>query len=57
LTLPRQRTTSSPGSPGFGTDLSAVLVILPGDLVFTATPDGVGAAPQPPKFLALGQAL
>ena len=37
--------------------LSASLPLLPGDVIFTGTPDGVGVARQPPKFLAPGQTL
>lgn len=32
--------------------LSAVCPLLPGDLVFTGTPSGVGGARKPPRFLA-----
>jgi 2,4-didehydro-3-deoxy-L-rhamnonate hydrolase len=38
-------------------ELSAVVPLLPGDLVFTGTPAGVGALRQPPRFLAPGQVL
>lgn len=37
--------------------LSAVLPLLPGDLIFTGTPAGVGAGRKPPRFLAPGQTL
>lgn len=37
--------------------LSEVLSFQPGDLVFTGTPDGVGMARKPPRFLADGQIL
>jgi 2-keto-4-pentenoate hydratase/2-oxohepta-3-ene-1,7-dioic acid hydratase in catechol pathway len=37
--------------------LSAVLALLPGDVIFTGTPDGVGATRQPPRFLAPGEVL
>lgn len=38
-------------------ELSAVLPLLPGDIVFTGTPDGIGATRQPPRFLQPGQVL
>ena len=37
--------------------LSSVLPLLPGDVIFMGTPDGVGIARQPAKFLAPGQTL
>jgi 2-keto-4-pentenoate hydratase/2-oxohepta-3-ene-1,7-dioic acid hydratase in catechol pathway len=37
--------------------LSAVLTLLPGDLIFTGTPPGVGAARTPPRFLKAGDVL
>jgi 2,4-diketo-3-deoxy-L-fuconate hydrolase len=37
--------------------LSAVLPLLPGDLIFTGTPAGVGIARKPPTFLRPGQLL
>jgi 2-keto-4-pentenoate hydratase/2-oxohepta-3-ene-1,7-dioic acid hydratase in catechol pathway len=37
--------------------LSAVLPLLPGDLIFTGTPVGVGAARVPPRFLRPGDRL
>ena len=37
--------------------LSAVCPLLPGDLIFTGTPAGVGVARTPPKFLAPGDVL
>jgi 2-keto-4-pentenoate hydratase/2-oxohepta-3-ene-1,7-dioic acid hydratase in catechol pathway len=37
--------------------LSAVLPLLPGDLIFTGTPAGVGAARVPPRFLRPGDLL
>jgi 2,4-didehydro-3-deoxy-L-rhamnonate hydrolase len=36
-------------------ELSAVLPLLPGDLIFTGTPAGIGMVRQPPKFLVTGQ--
>lgn len=38
-------------------ELSAVLPLLPGDVIFTGTPAGVGGARQPPRFLQHGQVL
>lgn len=38
-------------------ELSAVLPLLPGDIVFTGTPSGVGVARTPPRFLEAGQLL
>lgn len=37
--------------------LSAIVTLYPGDLIFTGTPAGVGAARTPPRFLAAGQVL
>ncbi|WP_040808147.1 fumarylacetoacetate hydrolase family protein [Nocardia concava] len=37
--------------------LSAVLPLLPGDLLFTGTPAGIGSALNPPRFLTPGQIL
>ena len=38
-------------------ELSGVLPLLPGDVLFTGTPAGVGATRQPPRFLQPGQLL
>ena len=38
-------------------ELSAVLPLLPGDVVFTGTPAGVGFTRQPPRALQPGQVL
>jgi 2,4-didehydro-3-deoxy-L-rhamnonate hydrolase len=38
-------------------ELSAVLPLLPGDVIFTGTPAGVGATRQPARFLAPGHVL
>jgi 2,4-didehydro-3-deoxy-L-rhamnonate hydrolase len=38
-------------------ELSSVLSLLPGDVIFTGTPAGIGATRQPPKFLRSGQIL
>jgi len=45
------------GVPQLIAELSAVLPLLPGDVVFTGTPAGVGIARQPATFLAPGQVL
>ena len=37
--------------------LSAVLALEPGDVIFTGTPAGVGAARNPPRFLSIGDEL
>jgi len=37
--------------------LSGVCPLLPGDLVFTGTPAGVGNRMQPPRYLQPGQTL
>lgn len=37
--------------------LSRICPLLPGDLIFTGTPAGVGAARQPPRFLEAGEEL
>jgi len=38
-------------------ELSAVLPLLPGDIIFTGTPAGIGAVRQPPRFLQPGDIL
>ncbi|MBI2709075.1 MAG: fumarylacetoacetate hydrolase family protein [Actinobacteria bacterium] len=43
--------------PGLVAELSAVLPLLPGDVIFTGTPAGVGVARQPPRFLRPGDTL
>jgi 2,4-didehydro-3-deoxy-L-rhamnonate hydrolase len=45
------------GVPRLVAELSAVLPLLPGDVVFTGTPAGVGVARRPARFLAAGQTL
>jgi len=45
------------GVPRLVAELSAVLPLLPGDVIFTGTPAGVGMARQPPRYLAKGQVL
>jgi 2-keto-4-pentenoate hydratase/2-oxohepta-3-ene-1,7-dioic acid hydratase in catechol pathway len=37
--------------------LSAVVPMLPGDIIFTGTPAGVGVARKPPRFLQAGETL
>ncbi|MCU1396401.1 MAG: fumarylacetoacetate hydrolase family protein [Ilumatobacteraceae bacterium] len=36
-------------------ELSAILPLMPGDVIFTGTPDGVGVARKPPRFLQPGE--
>lgn len=43
--------------PRLVAELSAVLPLLPGDVIFTRTPSGVGGARTPPRFLAPGDVL
>ncbi len=43
--------------PRLVAELSAVLPLLPGDVIFTGTPSGVGMARQPPRSLRPGQVL
>jgi 2,4-didehydro-3-deoxy-L-rhamnonate hydrolase len=38
-------------------ELSAVLPLLPGDVIFTGTPAGIGAVRKPPRFLQPGDVL
>jgi 2,4-diketo-3-deoxy-L-fuconate hydrolase len=38
-------------------ELSAILPLLPGDVVFTGTPAGIGATRTPPRFLAPGDVI
>ncbi len=42
------------GVPRLIAELSAVLPLWPGDIIFTGTPAGVGAMRQPPRFLQPG---
>jgi 2-keto-4-pentenoate hydratase/2-oxohepta-3-ene-1,7-dioic acid hydratase in catechol pathway len=37
--------------------LSAVVTLLPGDVIFTGTPAGVGVGRKPPRFLQPGDEL
>lgn len=43
--------------PSLVVELSSVLPLLPGDVIFTGTPAGVGMARQPRRALAAGQVL
>ena len=43
--------------PQLVADLSAVLPLLPGDVIFTGTPEGIGATRQPARFLQPGEVL
>jgi len=43
--------------PRLVAELSAVVPLLPGDVIFTGTPAGVGVTRQPPRFLQKGQTL
>ncbi|HEY1828418.1 MAG TPA: fumarylacetoacetate hydrolase family protein, partial [Acidimicrobiales bacterium] len=45
------------GVPRLIAELSSILPLLPGDVLFTGTPAGVGATRQPPRFLQPGQIL
>jgi 2-keto-4-pentenoate hydratase/2-oxohepta-3-ene-1,7-dioic acid hydratase in catechol pathway len=45
------------GVPQLVAELSAVLPLLPGDVIFTGTPAGIGATRQPPRFLQRGEVL
>jgi 2-keto-4-pentenoate hydratase/2-oxohepta-3-ene-1,7-dioic acid hydratase in catechol pathway len=38
-------------------ELSAVVPLLPGDIIFTGTPGGVGVSRQPARFLQAGETL
>ena len=45
------------GIPRLVAELSAVLPLLPGDVIFTGTPAGVGMTRQPARSLQPGQVL
>ena len=45
------------GVPRLIAELSAVVPLLPGDVLFTGTPAGVGAVRQPPRFLHPGDVV
>jgi 2-keto-4-pentenoate hydratase/2-oxohepta-3-ene-1,7-dioic acid hydratase in catechol pathway len=38
-------------------ELSAILPLLPGDVIFTGTPSGIGASRKPPRFLQPGDVV
>lgn len=57
-TVQKGRTTSMIFSvPAILAKLSAVVTLLPGDVVFTGTPAGIGAGMTPPRFLHDGDEL
>jgi 2,4-didehydro-3-deoxy-L-rhamnonate hydrolase len=43
--------------PRLVAELSGILPLLPGDVVFTGTPAGIGAVRKPPRFLQAGDVL
>jgi 2-keto-4-pentenoate hydratase/2-oxohepta-3-ene-1,7-dioic acid hydratase in catechol pathway len=43
--------------PRLVAELSSVLPLLPGDVIFTGTPAGIGATRRPPRYLARGETL
>ena len=43
--------------PRLVAELSSVLPLLPGDVIFTGTPSGIGGARKPPQFLHPGDVL
>lgn len=43
--------------PRLVAELSSVLALLPGDVIFTGTPSGIGGARKPPQFLHRGDVL
>jgi 2-keto-4-pentenoate hydratase/2-oxohepta-3-ene-1,7-dioic acid hydratase in catechol pathway len=45
------------GVPRLVAELSAVVPLLPGDLIFTGTPAGVGMTRTPPRFLQAGEVV
>ena len=54
-TVQKSRTSDMVFSvPKLIAELSSILPLLPGDVIFTGTPEGVGVARNPPRFLAAG---
>ena len=45
------------GVPRLVADLSAILPLWPGDIIFPGTPAGIGATRQPPRFLRAGDVI
>jgi 2-keto-4-pentenoate hydratase/2-oxohepta-3-ene-1,7-dioic acid hydratase in catechol pathway len=45
------------GVPRLVADLSAILPLWPGDIIFTGTPAGIGATRQPARFLRAGDVI
>ncbi len=45
------------GVPRLIAELSAILPLLPGDVIFTGTPAGIGATRKPPRFLQPGDVV
>lgn len=45
------------GVPRLVAELSAIVTLLPGDVIFTGTPAGVGFTRQPPRFLQPGETV
>ena len=43
--------------PRLVADLSAVVPLLPGDIIFTGTPEGVGLGRKPPRYLRAGETV
>jgi len=43
--------------PRLVAELSAIVPLLPGDVIFTGTPAGIGATRKPPRFLAPGDVV
>jgi len=57
-TVQQSRTTDLIFSvPQLVSELSGVLALLPGDVIFTGTPAGIGATRKPPRFLQPGEVL
>ena len=45
------------GIPHLVSYLSGIVQLLPGDVIYTGTPSGVGASRKPPRFLAAGDVV